>query len=136
MEHDSSFVCIARTPDAFDAPVGAPVAACKREIPLELGVCRLMPQAVPGAPRTSVDTMFRLDLTRISYLGGAKALPQWLMNMVLYLVLPFVWRHALKAITDGFSHAERPLAKRVIEDSSGVYGLIRRSTGQSPMLKA
>eukprot|EP00965_Chrysotila_dentata_P152791 5049820-Pleurochrysis_carterae.AAC.1 len=25
MEHDSSFVCIARTPDAFDAPVGAPV---------------------------------------------------------------------------------------------------------------
>jgi len=134
---DSSLVCIAKTPDVFDALVSNAEARALRPLPLELAVCHLQPvQVAAGAPpRTSLDIMLRIDLKRISFLGGAAAVPQWLFKLLLSVVVPFVWRRAQRLLREGLRHGERH-AQRISLDETGVYRQIRTIAKQRALFVA
>ena len=54
--------------------------------------------------------------------------PQWLINLILFVVTPLVYRRALQVLAD--LSPETALGKRLRVDETGVYEIIRTCAGQ------
>ena len=113
-------------------PRGDPrYAACaNHQLPLRLGVGRLvpLPEAVAGVPRTAADIVMLIDLNQVRYLRGLGGhLPQWLVDAVLAIMVPWLWRMALQLLAD--MGGDNALARRLRADESGVYAQIEGRAG-------
>mmetsp|Transcript_65100 Transcript_65100/g.108153 ORF Transcript_65100/g.108153 Transcript_65100/m.108153 type:complete len:318 (-) Transcript_65100:240-1193(-) len=134
------FVCSTYTPEESEciggeAPCSSPlppeVAECSQLLPLKLSVCRLTPHALSPKerPRTSIDLVVQFEPTKVAYLRGATTIPQWILNLVLSVVLPFLWRKLIAVLAEFSSH-DTLLARRVATDETGLYRLIHASSKQ------
>ena len=133
VERDGCFVCHTATPPDFPETSDDPrYAACaSHQLPLRLGVGRLvpLPEAVAGVPRTAADIVMLIDLNQVRYLRGLGGhLPQWLVDVVLAIMVPWLWRMALQLLAD--MGGDNALARRLRADESGVYAQIRRACRQ------
>ena len=54
--------------------------------------------------------------------------PQWLVNLILFVVAPLVYRRALAVLAD--LSPESALGARLRADETGVYARLRHMTGQ------
>ena len=133
VERDGCFVCHTASPPDFPETSDDPrYAACaSHQLPLRLGVGRLvpLPEAVAGVPRTAADIVMLIDLNQVRYLRGLGGhLPQWLVDAVLAIMVPWLWRMALQLLAD--MGGDNALARRLRADESGVYAQIRRACRQ------
>ena len=70
-----------------------------------------------------------VSLTGLGWMGGvASGVPQWLINLILFVVTPLVYRRALQVLAD--LSPETALGKRLRVDETGVYEIIRTCAGQ------
>eukprot|EP00320_Phaeocystis_rex_P005373 CAMPEP_0119091118 /NCGR_PEP_ID=MMETSP1178-20130426/155211_1 /TAXON_ID=33656 /ORGANISM="unid sp, Strain CCMP2000" /LENGTH=85 /DNA_ID=CAMNT_0007074593 /DNA_START=1 /DNA_END=255 /DNA_ORIENTATION=- len=70
-----------------------------------------------------------VELKGLGWLGGlASGVPQWLVNLVLFVVTPLVYRRALAVLAD-LSPSSR-LGARLHADKTGLYKQLRLVTGQ------
>ena len=58
--------------------------------------------------------------------------PQWLINLILFVVAPLVYRRALAVLADLSPESAEyaALGARLRADETGVYALLRSMTGQ------
>lgn len=83
-----------------------------------------------GRPRTRLELVLELDLRRLAFLGNAAtSIPGWILNVVLAIVIPWVWKQALVVLRGMRSHTS-PYMKRLAEDTSGIYEIVRGAVQQ------
>ena len=132
MQEDGCVFVEARTPETFEGTLPAQMRACPQTLPIAASSGRLTPlppDAATGAPRTAADVSMTVSLTGLGWMGGvASGVPQWLINLILVVVTPLVYRRALQVLAD--LSPETALGKRLRVDETGVYEIIRTCAGQ------
>lgn len=132
MAHDGHILVEAATPETFDEALPAPMRACAHTLPITSSMGTLTPlppDPASGAPRTAADVSMTVSLTGLGWLGGvASGVPQWLINLILFVVTPLVYRRALQVLGD--LSPDTALGKRLHSDATGVYEHLRSISGQ------
>jgi len=130
MAEEGCVLVEATTPASFAAALPAPLRACPHALPIAASVGRLMPLPPDSAgPRTAVDVQMTIELRGLGWMGGmASGVPQWLVNLFLFVVAPLVYRRALAVLAD--LSPESDLGARLRADETGVYSRLRLMTGQ------
>jgi hypothetical protein len=100
-------------PCTFAVPLCCPPPLC---------ILALHPWFAPSVQMT-------IELQGLGWMGGvASGVPQWLLNLILFVVAPLVYRRALAVLAD--LSPESALGARLLADQTGVYARLRHMTGQ------
>jgi hypothetical protein len=101
----------------------------KIELPMYVRAEFTAERARAGRPRTCARGEMKVDLSRIVSGLGLALLPEWVIRLVIYFIVPTLWRGFL-ANVDRARGEESLWAQRVRADSSGLYATIRKSMTQ------
>ena len=133
MAEEGCILIEAHTPDSYDGRLPEPLRGCTQlRIASSAGRLTPLPAITPaGPPRTAADVQLTIDLAGLGWMGGmASGVPQWLVNLILFVVSPIVYRRALAVLAD--LSPTNSLGARLHADDTGVYAAIRAAAGQQP----
>jgi hypothetical protein len=91
---------------------------------------------------TSVDAIFRIRLSRLTFLGPARhamsAAPAWLVQLAASVIIPFLWKAFVGTLTTKVAHRHgadarsSPWVQRLRADETGLYAMMARRHTAEP----
>ncbi|KAL1515371.1 hypothetical protein AB1Y20_002000 [Prymnesium parvum] len=101
------------------------------DLPVALAVGRLRPLTAesppPGGYRTRIDAFLAFNLSQMPYLAAATHTPHWIVNMIVWVLVPSIWSGYLTALLSIDEPASLHAA-RLDADTSGLYSHVAKRT--------
>ena len=148
---DGGVIAIAQsqTPGDIEPPPGTklPEVLRRREhLAVGLAVARLRPVPLasssdsqqqqhrhqhvgPPPPLTTGEVYVTFDLSRVPGLSASSLPPSWLVNLIIWICVPSIWKEYLAAIAS-ISLPNSQHIRRIQHDATGLYKWIAKRTGQ------
>lgn len=132
MDSEGVFSAVVRSVDGVALPGWT---AGVRALHVQRGELRLRPLPSSGhgaarVQRTGLELELRLDLNKV--LPGAAIVGKgilWAVEFALAVMIPFIWDLSLRTL-DSMVTQDGPMGRRLREDATGVYAMVRRRAGQ------
>ena len=84
--------------------------------------------AAPAPPTIRGDVYITFDLSRMPLMTASTRCPSWLINLIVYLCVPSLWREYLEAIA-ALRAPSSAHARRMAADESGFYAWLEQRGG-------